>query len=234
MQAPAAHDPLPAHAIARWAGETVHLLPSHAMAWPAGGVLFVADLHLGKAATYRALGQPVPAGSTLDNLQRLSGLITRHTPRQMVFLGDFLHGAAGRTPALLSALAAWRAQHATLVMTLVRGNHDRRAGDPPPEIGIDIVDEPWLLGPFACCHHPQTHATHFVLAGHEHPVLHLHGPARDRLRLPCFTSTTRQAVLPAFGSFTGGHPVSPGPGCEVHVAGGDRVWLVPAPAPLCR
>ena len=31
----------------------------------------MADLHLGKAATYRALGQPVPAGTTRENLARL-------------------------------------------------------------------------------------------------------------------------------------------------------------------
>ncbi|MEP6970481.1 MAG: ligase-associated DNA damage response endonuclease PdeM [Betaproteobacteria bacterium] len=230
MQVITGPDPGAAHAVARWADETVHLLPAHAMLWPSGGVLFVADLHLGKAATYRAFGQPVPSGSTLDNLQRLSRLIALHAPRQLVFLGDFLHGAAGRTPALLAALLAWRGQHATLMMTLVRGNHDRRAGNPPPEAGFEIVEEPWLLGPFACCHHPQSHASHFVLAGHEHPVLRLHGPARDRLRLPCFVRTTRQAILPAFGNFTGGHPVFPGPECEVHVVGGERVWLVPAQA----
>jgi hypothetical protein len=33
-------------------------------------------------------------------------------------------------------------------------------------LGIEVVNEPFLLGPFACCHHPQSHATHFVLAGH--------------------------------------------------------------------
>ena len=33
------------------AGETLWLLPEHALWWPAGRVLWVADLHLGKAAT---------------------------------------------------------------------------------------------------------------------------------------------------------------------------------------
>ena len=46
-----------------WAGEPLHLLPERALWWPAARVLFVADLHLGKAATYRALGQPVPAAA---------------------------------------------------------------------------------------------------------------------------------------------------------------------------
>ena len=46
-----------------YAGEAVWLLPEHALWWPAQRVLFIADLHLGKAATYRTLGQPVPAGT---------------------------------------------------------------------------------------------------------------------------------------------------------------------------
>jgi uncharacterized protein len=216
------------HASAQWAGETVHLLPAHALWWPAGRALFIADLHLGKAASYRALGQPVPGGTTQDNLARLDALIQAHRPERLVFLGDFLHAAAARTPARIATLQGWRAQHAGVAMTLVRGNHDARAGDPPPQVGIDVVDEPWLLGPFACCHHPQAHASHFVLAGHLHPVCRLSGAARDTLRLPCYVSDAHQATLPAFGAFTGGHVVPAAPGRRLYAIGGGRVWALPA------
>ena len=84
------------------------------MWWPAGRVLWVADLHLGKAATYRALGQPVPAGTTRENLARLSALINHYQPVQLVFLGDFLHAAQARTPSVLAGLAAWRENHPVL------------------------------------------------------------------------------------------------------------------------
>lgn len=218
------------HATVQWANETLHLLPDHALLWPAKKTLFIADLHLGKAAAYRKLGQPVPAGSTQDNLHRLTQLITAHRPQHLVFLGDFLHAAAGRTPELMQALHHWRQQHAAQRMTLVRGNHDDRAGDPPAQLQIEVVNEPWLLGPFAACHHPQTHTTHFVLAGHDHPVVHLRGPGRDRLRLPCFVSDARQATLPAFGAFTGGHAVESRPGVVLHAVGGGRVWAVPVQA----
>lgn len=219
------------HATVHWAGEALHLLPAHALWWPAGETLFIADLHLGKAASYRALGQPVPGGTTQDNLARLDALIATHQPRHVVCLGDFLHAASGRTPAVLRSLLDWRARHRNVAMTLVRGNHDDRAGDPPPEAGIDVVEEPWLLGPFACCHHPrppgERHPTHFVLAGHLHPVCHLSGPARDALRLPCFVSEPGQGILPAFGAFTGGHALPAAPGRCFHAIGGQRVWAVP-------
>lgn len=219
------------HATVHWAGEALHLLPAHALWWPAGQTLFIADLHLGKAASYRALGQPVPGGTTRDNLARLDALIAEHRPQRLVCLGDFLHAASGRTPAVLQALSDWRARHRGVAMTLVRGNHDDRAGDPPPEAGIEVVDEPWLLGPFACYHHPRPDGdrppTHFILAGHLHPVVHLSGRARDALRLPCFVSEPGQALLPAFGAFTGGHVMAAAPSRRFYAVGGDRVWEVP-------
>lgn len=214
--------------VVQWAGETLTLLPERAIWWSARGTLFVADVHLGKAATFRALGQPVPAGTTAANLARLDALIAAHGATQLVVLGDLLHAAQAHNAPLLAQLAEWRARHPALACTLVRGNHDDRAGDPPAALGIAVVDEPWLLGPFACCHVPQTHATHFVLAGHVHPACVLQGRGRDSLRLPCFTRQERHAVLPAFGEFTGGWTVPREPGLMRYAVGGGGVWALPA------
>ena len=171
--------------------------------------------------------QPVPSGTTLANLQRLSQLIAHYQPAQLVFLGDFLHAAHARTPTLLAALADWRAAHSQLACTLVRGNHDSRAGDPPAELGITVVDEPHAMGPFAACHHPQQQPGRMVLAGHVHPALTLQGAGRDSLRLPCFCLEAGQLVLPAFGEFTGGWTVTPQPGRQLFAVGGQVVWRLP-------
>ena len=120
-------------------GESVELLAERAIHWPGGRTLFVADVHLGKAAAFRAGGVPIPRGATATDLARLDALIERTAARRLVVLGDFLHAAAGRVPALHAAFAQWRAAHAALSITLVRGNHDERAGDPPPAWGIDVV-----------------------------------------------------------------------------------------------
>ena len=210
-----------------FADTTVWLLPEHALWWLEGRVLFIADLHLGKAATYRALGQPVPSGTTLENLRRVSELIAHYQPAQLVFLGDFLHALQARTASVLNQLDAWRQNHADLNCMLVRGNHDSRAGDPPPELNIGVVDEPYLVGPFAACHYPQQHATHAVLAGHLHPAVQLEGKGRDRLRVPCFVVEQRSAVLPAFGEFTGGFTVTATSDVKLYVAGGQAVWRLP-------
>ena len=211
-----------------YAGETVWLLPEHALWWPAQRVLFIADLHLGKAATYRALGQPVPSGTTHENLQRLSRLLLYYQPAQLVFLGDFLHAAQARTASVFHALAAWRENFPELACVLVRGNHDSRAGDPPASLGIHVVDEPFLLGPIAACHYPQLQPGHFVVAGHVHPVVSLRGPGRDRLRLACFCVEAQLAILPAFGEFTGGWRMEPQPGQRLYAVGGQAVWCLPS------
>ena len=209
------------------AGEAVELLAEKALWWPAERTLFIADLHLGKAASFRALGQPVPSGTTQDNLDRLSALIDHHGAARIVFLGDFLHAAAAQQASVLNPVRHWRARHCGVALVLVRGNHDSHAGDPPADLQIAVVDEPWPLGPFAACHHPQKLEGRLVLAGHLHPTVTLNGPARDRQRLPAFWRSEGLLVLPAFGAFTGGSSQRVPAGADCFAVGGGRVWQLP-------
>lgn len=207
-------------------GETLWLLPDKALYWPARRALLVADVHIGKAASYRALHQPVPRGTTEATLARLDQLLTSHECQMLIILGDFLHAKTARAPAMLAKLQTWRERHAGLRIVLVRGNHDRHAGDPPPALGIEVVEEPWLLAPFALQHEPVVHPQHPVLAGHVHPVFVLQGRARQRLRLPCFLMGDAISLLPAFGEFTGGWRVHPDAENRVFLAGAGRVWAL--------
>jgi DNA ligase-associated metallophosphoesterase len=207
------------------AGTTLLLLPEKAAYWPEQKTLLIADAHFGKAAAYRALGQPVPRGTTATNLQKLDRLLAAHDCRQIIFLGDFLHGP-GSAAATLKAIAAWRAEHPDLDCILIRGNHDASAGDPAPELRIRIVDEPYLLGPFALCHIPIQHPTHHVVAGHVHPAFRLSGRARQSMTLPCFSSSEHITLLPSFGSFTGGYVIDCAEGDQVFVTNEEFVWQV--------
>jgi len=202
------------------------LLADKAIYWPAEQTLLIADIHFGKAAAYRRLGQPVPKGTTETNLRRLDVLLAQYSSQKLIFLGDFLHAPEARAPATLAHLGEWRARHPQLEITLVRGNHDRRAGDPPMELGIEVVPEPLLLGPFALQHEPDPHPTHHVLAGHLHPAFRLHGRGRQSLRLPCFCIGERVSLLPAFGSFTGMMDIGAGFAQRLYVTGGGSVWQV--------
>jgi uncharacterized protein len=203
----------------------ISLLVERAVWIPDPGLMLLADAHIGKAQAFRRLGVPVPETTTAADLARMSDLLRRYRPRRLVFLGDLLHARHGRGDETFAAVCAWRASHADLPMTLVRGNHDSRAGDPPPDWDLDIVDEPWCLDGWALCHHPQEVAGHFALAGHVHPCVTV-GRGTDRLRLPCFQLGARRCVLPAFGSFTGMHAIRREVDDRVAVvAGAELRWL---------
>lgn len=206
--APSPSAPPPgAHAITLPCGTTLWLLPQRAVWWPAARMAFVADVHFGKAATFRRAGQPVPHGTTADNLARLDEVLSVTGAEHLVFLGDFLHARSGAAAALWEQILPWRQRYALVQMTLVRGNHDLHAGDPPPSLHMTLVDEPWRPLPEAevmACHHPQTEPGATVLAGHWHPTVTLRGLARDSVRAFCFALNPGLLVLPAFGAFTGG------------------------------
>jgi DNA ligase-associated metallophosphoesterase len=203
------------------------LLPEKAVFWPAQKMLIIADIHFGKAASFRALGIPVPRGTTTENLIGLDALIDAHGAEHVVFLGDFLHARAAHASSTQQAMLAWRERRRDLRLTLVRGNHDKHAGDPAAVLGIELVDEPHMVGPFAFCHHPDLDPGNgaYTLAGHVHPAWVL-ATRFDALRLPCFVVGTDRMILPSFGSFTGGHVVTRAPGDAIFVTSGEAVHSV--------
>jgi DNA ligase-associated metallophosphoesterase len=207
-----------------WCGERFTLLAERALWWPAEGALVVADLHLGKAASFRAQGVPAPEAVTSADLRRLSGAIERCRAERLVVLGDLVHASNGLTAPLLESFGAWRQRHAGLDVLMVRGNHDRRAGDPPRDWRIEPVDGPYRLGGLDLVHEPEHARRRAALAGHVHPAASARasqGPAR--LRAPCFWFAERLAVLPAFGGFTGCRVVKPARGERVFVLGEGAV-----------
>ncbi|KND58607.1 ICC-like protein phosphoesterase [Candidatus Burkholderia verschuerenii] len=195
---------------------------------PRAMTLFIADAHFGKDAVFRARGIPVPAGATGETLARLDTLIATHKPACVVFLGDLLHARESHADETLRALEAWREKHRGLRLVLVEGNHDRHAGALPASFGIELVKEPYRLGPWALCHHPQQVDDAYALAGHEHPVYRLKTRV-DSARLPCFRFGARAGVLPAFGAFTGGFEINDDArGEAVYVVASERVFGVRA------
>lgn len=179
-------------------GETLTLLPERAVFWARQATLLIADPHLGKAATFRAHGIPVPSGTTDEGIARIDRIVRRTMASRVIFLGDLLHAKAGRSNTMFAAVGRWRRSNPDVEMLLVRGNHDRRAGDPPDELEIRCTDAPHAMTPFVLDHHPRASADGYVLAGHVHPGVRVVGE-----RLPCFVVGAEVAILPAFGEFTG-------------------------------
>lgn len=213
-----------------WGGQALVLDPSGALWWPSQAALLLADLHLGKAHSFRRQGLPVPAGTTGRLLGRLDALLARYPAQQLWVLGDFLHAAPAQDSPAADAFLRWRLARPDLALGLVRGNHDQHAGDPPAAWGLQVVDEPWAWAGLALRHHPSTPPDEAPwvpeVVGHLHPVAVLHGPGRDRLRLPCFCEEPGRLMLPAFGEFTGGLAVAAGPKRQRWVTDGRCVHRV--------
>ena len=208
------------------AGETLELLPERVVHWPAQRSLFVADFHLGKAASFRKAGIPLPAGTTADNVTRLDTALGRTGATRVVFLGDFLHSKDGRARSTFEGFAAWRASRKDVELTMVRGNHDRKAGDPPAEWDMRCEEEGGKLGPFVLNHEPGPTRAGYALSGHIHPAVRMHAAGEKSLRLPCFWFGARYGVLPAFGAFTGNADVLPRRGDQVFVIAEQEVVQV--------
>lgn len=214
--------------VTTWGGEAVELRAERAALLVQHRTLLVADVHLGKARAFRQQGVPVPGGTTRETLSRLTALVAASRAEHIVFLGDLLHSRHAQASSALDEFARWRAAHAALSLTLVRGNHDRHAGDPPDALRIARVEEPFALGGLALCHHPQTTSLGRPrVAGHVHPCYSVVGRS-DRLRLPCFHFSGEVALLPAFGAFTGMHGVQRKPDDRLWVIADDEVVALPA------
>jgi len=207
------------------AGQRLELLPQRALYWPGRETLFIADPHFGKAAAFRAGGIPVPGGTTGENLARLDAALATTGATRLVCLGDLLHTRAGRVDQTLAEVAAWRAGYPDLEWFLVRGNHDRHAGDPPASWRIVCIDEPFADAPFVWRHLPEPDPDGYTLAGHRHPAVCVgSGPLAETVS--CFYFGEKVGILPAFGEFTGNALIHPEPGDRVFVLAGAEVIAI--------
>ena len=212
------------------------LWPGFAVTRPAYSQLIVADVHLGKAASFRAQGVPVPNQVTEESLERLSVLIRVSRSSSLIVLGDLIHDRKALS-GLLPIWERWREQHPQLVLKLIVGNHDRKAGRSAIEHqlpGLQVHEKKLLDQGLVMAHEADdlidmqapvdapvdapvnapvdatVDAPVRGLCGHEHPVVLMPDALKAKhIRRPCFYLDHRQILhLPAFGSFTGGHPVS--------------------------
>ncbi|MEL7147842.1 MAG: ligase-associated DNA damage response endonuclease PdeM, partial [Bacteroidota bacterium] len=168
---------------------------------------------LGKAGHFRKSGVPVPAHIHFGDLFRLSALIDRYKPTEVVFLGDLFHSDYNQD---WEFFCDWLQQYPAIEFILIRGNHDILYKTDYLNAGIRLVD---ILEyePFSFTHEKEPSGL-YNFSGHLHPSVRLRGVARQSLNLPCFYFSNDHALLPAFGTFTGYVAIEP--------ARTDRVFVV--------
>ena len=192
-----------------------------AIYWQEENALIVSDLHLGKSAHFRKAGIAVPANIVQEDLFCLQKLITKYNPVRVIIVGDMFHSTANND---IEYFRIWRQQFQHLAFDLVQGNHDILK----PEIyaGLQVnVHEHLLLQNIYFAHDAEdaVQQKSYVISGHIHPGVVMHGMGRQSVRLPCFYFGKSYAVLPAFGKFTGLATLSPAPKEPVFVIADKQV-----------
>jgi uncharacterized protein len=201
------------------------LLPQKAIWWEDEKMILLSDLHLGKATHFRKAGIPVPLKIFQKDMDCLSLLVDSFNPHSICFLGDLFHSEIN---AEFDLLQEWMLRYPTLKIELVRGNHDILPAAWYKKAGIKVYPVAVKKGPFVFTHDPSADNAHdhYVFSGHLHPGVNLTGNGRQSICLPCFYFGENQALLPAFGAFTGLSVIYPKKNDHVFVIGEGKVISV--------
>jgi len=205
-------------------GEEFGLCPQKAIFWKSQKTLLLSDLHLGKINHFRRAGIPVPQKANDHNLEILIDLVESCQPDRGVCLGDLFHSYYN---------AEWETfgevvnHFSPIAFQLVQGNHDIMGSYQYARKRI-AVHESLQIGKFLLTHHPLESVPEGVynIAGHIHPGVSLVGRGKQAITLPCFYFGDRQALLPAFGKFTGLARIAPKKDDRVFIVADDKVILV--------
>ena len=184
--------------------QTLLLLPQKSIFWIEQQMLIVADLHIGKVGHFRKAGIAIPRSMEQEDLAVLSDLIVQYKPTTVTFLGDLFHSELNND---WDWFVLWRQLHKNVGMILVKGNHDILNLKYYQQSRFRLFDI-LTIGPFVFSHEPlkenaMSGLKGYIISGHIHPAVKLRGKGRQSVTLPCFHFGVRQALIPAFGKFTG-------------------------------
>lgn len=177
---------------------------SKAFYWHEERALVLADVHLGKAGHFRKHGVPIPRQVHISDLQRVNSLISRYQPAKVLFLGDLFHSDSNEE---WLDFVEWSNFQKGVEQVLIEGNHDILEPDSYRQTRMILMDR-YESGPFSLTHE-QEETEAYNISGHVHPCVYLRGLARQGARLSCFHFGVQYGMIPAFGEFTGNHPIRP-------------------------
>lgn len=194
------------------ANQSFLLLAQRAIFWEEKSCLIISDLHLGKSHHFRKSGVGVPKTGDYKNLSIVKGLLDVWQPKELLLLGDLFHSEANHH---VLEVKEFFDHYPNLTRHLVVGNHDIMDESWYQLLNLVIHREKLNWGPFSFTHEPlnaeDLKDETYNICGHIHPAVKLVGKGRQSITLPCFYFSEKQAILPAFGKFTGNYRIKPLP-----------------------
>jgi uncharacterized protein len=205
-------------------GEIFELMHHKAMYWPRLNALLLADVHLGKINHFRKSGIPLPVKANDRNIELLLDMIREVKPQRVLCLGDLFHSHYNPEWEVFGEFVK---HFAGISFELVLGNHDVMSDLQYERKGIKLHRE-LVVDNFILTHHPLEDVApgYYNLAGHIHPGVCLTGRGKQSMTLPCFYFGKAQALLPAFGVFTGLARIRPQKNDKVFVVIDNKILPV--------
>ncbi len=157
------------------------------------GTLIAADAHFGYEDV---IGGALPLWSTTSSLTVLQAAVARTSARELVLLGDVIHGSVMSDGAARIVRAALDALRGVCELILVAGNHEGRTRG-TVVLGNTVescVRDGWLLT------HGDVPSPVRSIVGHLHPSLRLGGGSS----IPVALAHERLTVVPALTPYSDG------------------------------
>jgi DNA ligase-associated metallophosphoesterase len=206
--------------------QSLWLDPRKALYWQEQKAVLLSDLHLGKAAHFRKSGIAIPETVHKEDYRRMDDLIAHYHPEHVYLLGDIFHSDENESWGIFRE---WLNRHPAVLFHLIPGNHDILPAGHYQAPNFHLEKENLPLGPFLLSHQsppPAYLPSLYRITGHVHPAHRLIGKGRQSLTLPCFYFGPHEAILPAFGRFTGKSILKPSKPCSIFVTTDSKVLPV--------
>ncbi|RYF88468.1 MAG: ligase-associated DNA damage response endonuclease PdeM [Chitinophagaceae bacterium] len=194
--------------------------------WEEQKALILSDLHVGKSGHFRKHGIGIPQNMLSEDMHRLFAEIQFYKPTRLIIVGDLFHSESNKEHELF---LKWRQSVPHLTIDLVLGNHDILKKEKYEEAGIAVYKGSYNIDPFIFTHDIcdlSEDDSSYCFSGHIHPGITIKGVGKQTLKFPCFYFNRQYAVLPAFGKFTGTHPIKPSVQDAVYALAGNSIIQV--------
>jgi metallophosphoesterase superfamily enzyme len=181
------------------------------------GSLLAADIHF---AYEEMIGGSLPLWSIPETVRILLDAIERVSARELILLGDVVHGSRMSNTAARHVFEALEALRAVCTLTIIAGNHEGRSRG----VGVlgpteeEVERAGWLL-----VHGDEIVRGKRCIIGHLHPSMHLAGYKSA----PAFLTSASLIVLPALTPYSRGLDV-----CSKQATEALLPWLAPEEALL--
>jgi len=179
--------------------EIFTLTNQRALFWEKEKALIFSDLHIGKTAHFRKNGIALASHIMKNDLERLSILIEYFQPEKFIIVGDLLHAGDNSD---VDTFCEWKNQYSNIKFCLVEGNHDRISKILEKKLCLDFKADLLEINDILFVHDFDKSNSKFQITGHIHPGFVINSSVK-KIKLPCFTVTSKQLLLPAFSEFTG-------------------------------